>query len=246
MAKQPLTKNRTFSLLQMLGQEIVSGKYDNKKFPTEAELCEQFNVSRTITREAIKMLTSKRILASRPRIGIVIQPEQSWNLLDKDVLAWLLKRKVSISLLREFTHARLGIEPQGAWLAAKSATDEQKQRILEAIDDLEAAARGESDPFQADINLHISIIQASNNRFISQLSDVVETALRFSIRMTNRFKSRSMGAAEDYSAVADAIVEDHRAVVDAIIAGDAELARKGMSTMLEETLELINSVEAEE
>lgn len=224
------TQSLTQQIVNELGLEIVRGKYDGEhSFPIEATLCEQFGVSRSVLREAVKMLTSKGLLRARPRQGTWVQPEIEWNLLDPDVLRWLLERKFSIDLLADFTEIRLAIEPQAAAFAAVRATDEEKQRIADALDRMKAAEMGDDDPLLSDIAFHVAVLQASGNRFFSQLRDLVDTALRISIRLTNQYKG-----------VALASVADHQKVYDAIAAGDSEAARKASLFLVEEANELIS------
>ncbi|HYD38523.1 MAG TPA: GntR family transcriptional regulator, partial [Allosphingosinicella sp.] len=78
-------RNLTFGLLETLGRAIVTGAYETERFPTEAELAVRHNVSRSVTREAVKMLTAKGLLTARPRKGTTVQPSSSWNLFDTDV-----------------------------------------------------------------------------------------------------------------------------------------------------------------
>ena len=111
-------RNLTFGMLDALGRAIVTGHYEKTRFPTEAELAAEHEVSRSVTREAVKMLTAKGLLTARPRKGTSVQPPSHWNLFDADVLRWLLDRKFSLDLLRHFSELRIAIEP-GA--AARSA-----------------------------------------------------------------------------------------------------------------------------
>ncbi len=226
--RQTTAHNLTFDIVQRLGEEVVSGKYgQDNKFPTEAELCVAYGVSRSVMREAVKMLTGKGLLSARPRRGTQVTEETQWNLLDPDVLHWLLKRDLSLPLLVEFTEMRFGVEPEAAALAARSATQAQKDKIMHAIDEMERARRGESDPLESDIAFHLAVLEASNNRFMVLLDSLIETALRFSIRLTNRLKG-----------VRVASVEEHRQVAEAIIAGDAEKAHSCMLHMHKEAREL--------
>src|SRR5829696_9603482 len=114
-------RNLTFGLLETLGRAIVTGAYETERFPTEAELAAQHAVSRSVTREAVKMLTAKGLLTARPRKGTTVQPSSSWNLFDTDVLRWLLEREFSLDLLRQFSELRIAIEPAAAALAAREA-----------------------------------------------------------------------------------------------------------------------------
>ncbi len=223
------SQSLTQQIVSELGQSIVRGKYSGKNtFPIEADLCEEFGVSRSVLREAVKMLTSKGLLRARPRQGTWVQDEQAWNLLDPDVLRWLLDRKFSIELLSEFTEIRLAIEPQAAVFAAQRATDEQKQAIADSLARMQAAERGDDDALQSDIAFHVALLKASDNRFFSQLKDLVETALRISIRLTNQYKG-----------VALASVEDHKKVFDAIMAGDSAAAHAASYELVKEANDLI-------
>src|SRR5262245_31350612 len=82
----PLGRNLTYGLLDRIGRTIVTGGYDDRSFPTEAEISSEHSVSRSVTREAVKMLTAKGLLIPRPRQRTIVQPEASWNLFDPDVL----------------------------------------------------------------------------------------------------------------------------------------------------------------
>ena len=127
MSAAPSPRNRTFSIVEALGGAIVAGEYDAANpLPNEGELAQQFGVSRSILREAVKMLTSKGLVASRPRHGTWVTAEAQWNFLDPDVLNWLLGRAYSPELLIQFTELRLAIEPRAAALAAARATPESR------------------------------------------------------------------------------------------------------------------------
>jgi DNA-binding FadR family transcriptional regulator len=219
-------------MLDSLGRAIVTGHFDGKAFPTEAELAKQHGVSRSVTREAVKMLTAKGLLSARPRQGTVIQPTASWNLFDTDVLRWLLERQFSVELLKHFNQLRVAIEPEAAALAARFASEAELERIGEGLARMEAAERGLDDTLEADIAFHVAILRASRNPFYIQFRDVVTTALRTSIRFTNRIKGRS------------ASVSDHAAVRDAIQAGDPDGARIAMRDLIGDVLTLIDESEA--
>jgi DNA-binding FadR family transcriptional regulator len=185
-----------------------------------------------VTREAVKMLTAKGLLTARPRKGTSVQPQSHWNLFDPDVLRWLLERKFSLELLRQFTELRIAIEPAAAALAALAADEEGIAAIEQGYDRMAAAERGEDDTLEADIAFHLAILQVSANPFYIQFRDVVETALRTSIRFTNRIKGRS------------ASLPQHRAVLTAIARRDAEGANAAMTELIADVMTLIDEAEA--
>lgn len=228
-------QNLTYRIVQALGVAIVSGNYTVKNpFPIEADLCKQYGASRSVLREAVKMLTAKGLLSARPRQGTWVQPEEHWNLLDPDVLRWLLERKPSYALLREFAQVRLAVEPKAAALAALVATPVMKETICTAIAQMEQADRDEEDLLPFDIAFHLAVLQASGNRFFSQLSGITESALRTSIRMQDRYKG-----------VRRASVPDHKKISDAILAGDAAGAEEAARALIQEALDLINKADTE-
>jgi DNA-binding FadR family transcriptional regulator len=229
-------QNLTYSIANQIGIAVVTGVYSaDNPIPIEAELCRQYGASRPVLREAVKMLTAKGLLGARPRRGTWVQPEDQWNLLDPDVLGWLLERKFSMALLMEFTEIRLVVEPGAAALAAGAAGPKEKAAIRSAIVRMQAADRGEDDPLDSDIAFHVAVLRGSCNRFYAQLSDFIATALRISIRMTNRYKGVRLAS-----------VADHQKVADAIISGKVDLAHDSMQKLIQEAMELIAKREAQE
>ncbi len=220
--------SRTYGLVEQLGQAIVVGDYA-AGFPTEGELSRRFEASRTVAREAVKMLTAKGLLSARPRHGTIVQPEGEWNLLDPDVLRWLLERKFSLRLLVDFTEMRLGIEPAAAALAARNADAAGLEAIRRGLVRMKAAARGEEEPLAADIAFHVAILEATRNPFYRELRELVNTALRISIRFTNHIAGHT------------ASIPAHEAVADAIAARDADRASAAMRTLVVDVLELIRA-----
>lgn len=220
----------THRITHNLGVAIVTGVYSSQNpIPIEADLCRQYNASRPVLREAVKMLTAKGLLISRPRLGTQVQPEDHWNMLDPDVLGWLLERKFSPALLLEFNQIRLAVEPGAAELAARVATDADKAAIQAAIARMQAAENGDDDPLDSDIAFHVSVLRGSRNRFYSQLTGFIGTALRFSIRTTNRYKGVKLASSAD-----------HKKVADAIVAGRPAAAHDAMRKLIQEAMDLIN------
>ncbi|WP_199555206.1 FadR/GntR family transcriptional regulator [Sandaracinobacteroides hominis] len=223
-----LGRNLTHGMLDVLGRAIVTGRYEARPFPTEAEIAKAHGVSRSVTREAVKMLTAKGLVSARPRQGTIVQPPAAWNLFDSDVLRWILERKFSVELLRHFNELRIAIEPEAASLAARYHEPADLERIREGLARMEAAERGLDDTLEADIAFHVAVLQASQNPFYNQFRQMVATALKTSIRFTNRIKGRS------------ASVADHGAVAEAIAQGDPEAARAAMRGIIGDVLELID------
>ncbi len=222
-------RNLTHQVAHAIGNAILRGQYRrDQPFPSEAELSVTYQVSRSATREAVKMLAAKGLLSSRPRQGIRILPESNWNMFDTDVLTWLLNSPRAMELLRDFLQMRMAVEPEAAALAAGYPDSEEVTRIGQALDRMRAAARGEDDPLASDIAFHTAILAASHNHFFAQLQPFSATALKASINQTNRAKG-----------VAMADIDAHAKVFIQIQRGNANGAKKAMRNLLSEALRLI-------
>jgi len=227
--RSSLGRNLTWGMLDHLGKLIVTGAYTGKTFPTEAELSKQHRVSRSVTREAVKMLSAKGLLSARPRQGTIVQPASSWNLFDADVLSWMLERQFSLDLLAQFNQLRIAIEPAAAALAARHSDEEGLASIRAGFARMVAADKGDDDTLEADIAFHLSVLRASANPFFAQFRDVVATALRTSIRFTNRIKGRT------------ADLNAHEAVKLAIERRDPAAARAAMTNIIDDVMHLIEA-----
>lgn len=180
-------RNLTHQLVHDLGRKITEGIYSvGGRLPSEADLCVQFNISRTATREAVKMLTAKGLISSRPRQGITVADFKHWNLFDADVLNWILLGRPDLYLLRHFLQLRLAIEAEAAYLAAQNASEDDLISIENALIRMKDATTGQDDTHEADIEFHQSVISATNNPFFKQLINFITTALKVNIRFTNR------------------------------------------------------------
>src|SRR5437762_9890658 len=109
-----------------IGLRIVRGELEaDDPLPTEDELSGELSVSRTVLREATKVLAAKRLVESRPKTGTRVRPRKDWNLLDPDVLAWQVEAGADAEFLAQALEVRRMIEPAAARLAAERATPAQ-------------------------------------------------------------------------------------------------------------------------
>lgn len=221
--------NLSQRMTQELGRQIVCGVFDkNESLPTEADLCETFGVSRSAVREAVKMLSAKGLISSKPRQGIRILPEEQWNIFDTDLLRWSLEGNPSMKVLKEFLQVRIALEPEAASLAARFATQENIAAIEAALGQMKAAGDNLEAELEADIAFHVSVLYATRNRFYVRLRDFIQTALHVSIRYTSPIKANH-----------EAVVEDHAKVLSAIKNRNPERAKHAMLLLIDEALNFV-------
>lgn len=229
-------RNLAQQVTHALGRAIVQGKYAGEDVVlTEAELSEQFKTSRTVTREAVKMLSAKGLLSSRQRRGIRVAPCSHWNMFDEDVLSWTLSATPTLQLLKEFAQLRLAIEPEAAALACACTDATKISAIATAMDDMMTAQRKGESLYESDIAFHTAIFLATQNRFFVQFRSFIHAALRVSIIWNFQIKGEVAHSAEE-----------HHHVYTCIAQGDAKAARVAMRNMLEENLELIEAAIAQQ
>jgi DNA-binding FadR family transcriptional regulator len=208
--------NVTIELVNRLGREIVTGRIGvSDILPNEGALSSELKISRTAVREAIKMLTAKGLVGSRPRRGTEVRQVSDWNLLDSDVLRWLRDSLPDRKIVIELLELRLGFEPEAAGLAARRADPAQLARIGEAYGFMRESAAGRYDPVEADCRFHEAIIAATSNRFYQPLGALVRTTLSLTAPITNALFGHSVGDLEAHGDVFFAIeAKDERRSFD--------------------------------
>jgi DNA-binding FadR family transcriptional regulator len=198
--------NVTHELVNQLGHQIVGGHFgEGDILPNEGAMSLELRISRTGVREAIKMLTAKGLVSSRPRRGTEVRPVSDWNLLDSDVLRWLRMTPPNREIVIELLELRLGFEPEAAALAARRADSARLHRIEEAYAFMRESAAGRYDPVEADCRFHEAIIAATSNRFYQPLGALVRTALSLTAPITNAIFGHPVGDLEAHGEVLSAI-----------------------------------------
>jgi DNA-binding FadR family transcriptional regulator len=159
--------------LHQIGSAIVDGRLPAGSRTSVETLVDETVASRSIVREATRVLASLGLLTAGPRVGLVVQPREAWNLLDPLVIDWRLAGPDRAEQLTELLELRAAVEPAAAQQAADRHPD--PGRLLE-LADLIAVANQES--FAAlDRELHALVLRASGNAMFVRLGAVVDRAV---------------------------------------------------------------------
>ena len=210
-------------LVTTLGQAIVGGAITPGQTLPEAELGQQFGVSRTVVREATRILSSKGLLESRARTGTRVRAPEAWHLLDPAVLAWQSHAAPRDRFVRELFELRRMIEPDAAAFAASRAGADGLAALAATYDDMRRAGEDEQAFFDADRRFHRAILHSVGNSLVQALAGAVEQALELSLVLSlpsPRGQQRSMPL--------------HAAVLHAIRNRDAEAARAAMRDLIDD------------
>lgn len=232
--------SRTFSRRSIHGQvvheiamRIVTGELaPGASMSTEEAGSSELGVSRTAYREALKVLSAKGLVESRPKTGTRVRNRDEWNMLDPDLLSWSFAAGPSADFARSLFEMRQIVEPAAAMLAANRATDQDLAAIGEALNEM-----GENDPtskeaIQADLAFHLGILAASGNELLVSLGYLIESALAQSFELSIR-------RAEDGD---KKHIPLHEAVFTQIKARSPDGARDAMNRLLSGAWEDVSNV----
>lgn len=220
---KPKSGTLVHSTSQELRSRIVEGKIGlGDRLPSEARLCEEFGVSRTVIREAIAVLRADGLVEARRGSGVfvisdTIGGDLPFGDIDYD----------SISSVIEMLELRIAVEVEAAALAARRHAPAQIERIMDRAADVHEQARAGQPTSDADFALHLAIAEATNNpRFGEFLRMLGPNAIP-------RHALRPKGAERAPGAYIDLIDAEHRAIVQAILEGDEATAMAAMRRHLE-------------
>jgi DNA-binding FadR family transcriptional regulator len=215
------------SIARKLGIAILSGDYQpGDSLEGEIEQSLAMGVSRTPYREAIRILTAKGLLESRPKAGTHVTPRSCWNLLDPDLLAWTFSGEPDPAFVKGLFELRAIIEPAAAAFAAERRSDEQVASMRRSLTQMEQLGLASEGGQAADQHFHRLILEAAHNEALATLASSVGAAVSW----TTRFKQRQEALPRDP-------VPEHFAVLAAIEAQDSDGARRAMEFLVGLALE---------
>lgn len=221
--QQAAQRNLSYLLAEKLGQQILAGDYKaGSILPGEMELGEQFGVSRTAVREAVKMLAAKGMLLPRPRIGTRVMPQSQWNFLDQDLLTWWMTRENFDQVMQHFLILRTSLEPQACSLAAANASAQQTAQLAELMAEMRALhiQFDRERWIQVDTQFHQLIYEASGNPFLTSFANLFSSVYQSYFRAITGNEVIKL--------------QHHQAIVDAILAGDSAAALLACQVLLKE------------
>ena len=203
------------AIVGALVDDIVGGVLaPGSTLPTEAELGERFNVSRTVVRESVKLLQDKGLVRIVRGKGTQISYPVSWDMIDDIVLTSLVNHDETLGILDELISVRAALEEEMAARAAMSATDEQLTVIARCLGRMREVADVVADFAAADVQFHDLVMEASGNR----LGRAIVTSIHGKARTTGRYH----GSASPEN-IAQTLIE-HQRILDALQAHDDRAA----------------------
>ena len=214
------------SIVEQVKELVLEGRLNpGQKLPSERELAEQLGVGRSSVREATSAMLAMGIIEIRPGEGAYVRPDFPQSMLDSVEWSAFMLNQYPIDLFE----ARVAIETSTARLAASRATDEDKERLYQIVEQMARAATLEKF-VDLDIEFHLSLARASQNLVMHDILYGLHNLMRSSmLRVLESTDRRELA------------LEQHRSLCAAVGQGAAKEAEQIMRTHLRKDLFLFNA-----
>lgn len=200
---------------------IIDGQFSvNKKLPTEAQLCELYEVSRPILRNALARLKEDELVVSRRGSGSFVIRRPDSAVLKFSPIS-------SIADIQRGFEFRTDIESKAAYLAALRRTTEQMSDIRRCYQIINEANGRHELATDEDYFFHLAITNAANNHYYATVLQSLKENIKEGMNLT---RNLSLKASDTRLKL---VQDEHLAIVDAIENKDAESAEKSMRIHLE-------------
>lgn len=216
------------ALVSGLIDRIAGGEFrPGDAFPNEASLALEYGVSRTVVREAMRMLSEKRLVTVRHGRGSVVSAAEDWDLVDSDVLAAQVAHDSNNVVITQLVHVRAAIEGELAHLAAEQMDDAERKTLRDLFDDLAGRLDHPHEYHNADRSFHDHIMRCSANAYGRVVAHRVSAWAR-AVPRPFGYDPREVELAH----------AGHKKVLDAILRRDGDAASNAMRAHILGTWEL--------
>ncbi|MGB8590298.1 MAG: FadR/GntR family transcriptional regulator [Candidatus Acidiferrales bacterium] len=210
-------------IVQQIEDSILKGALkEGDQLPAERELAQQFGVSRTAVREAVKALREKGLVEAFPGRGTFITDGTT------QAIRQSLDLMIKIGQPEGFIHlaeVRQILEPEIAALAATRVEEQHLAAMREAIAVMDTAMKDADAYIEADLDFHLSLAEAAANPLILSLIDSIVGLLR-----EQRMRIFRVEGGPDRGQ------HHHKRILEAVEHRDSEGARQAMRAHLQQVL----------
>ncbi len=222
-ARRPANLGR--AVTAELVQWIVQGNHlPGTLLPPEQVLCENFAVSRTVVREAVKILQEKGLVRVRQGAGTIVTASTEWNMLDELVLAATIAEDESLALLDDLVVTRRLLESDMANVAARSARQETIDRLTSLVDQMDELVNDHVTYEEYDRIFHDTIMLASGNRIARGVVQALQSQAIHTARYVGRTEPTLCAASN----------RGHRSIAERIAERDSAGAAEAMFSHITE------------
>ncbi|MDX6238962.1 MAG: hypothetical protein QOG10_3777 [Kribbellaceae bacterium] len=169
--------------------------------PTVSVLSDDYGVSRTVIREALRILQEKGLIDTRQGSGTVVRDYTSWNLLDPEVLAAQMRHDSSLERLASLVQIRAAVESEMARSAADHITDAEIEQLKKLLDEFKENRNDPAAYAETDLKFHGLVMAISGNQFGRLIVGTVVTWARSVPRPDEQLPSAIQASYRSHSEV---------------------------------------------
>lgn len=207
---------------------ITSRRKPGEQLPTEPELATQYDVSRTVIREAGRLLVERGLVDIRPGRGMVVAEFDGATISRQFSLMLELER----ATFEDLIELRMSIEVSMAEHAAKRRTEADLAAITATLQEFAAPGIGQQQAVERDLDFHAAVADAAHNPFFLAVANPINDYLRNTYRPSSGYAGARSRTLAEHTAIADAIRDQ-----DPERAG--EMARRHLARIMETGQELV-------
>lgn len=212
------------AVVEDLVTAIVTEVYPaGSALPPENVLCDMFEVSRTVIREATTAMTEKGLVVSQQGRGTIVQDSSHWSLLDPMVLGALFQREDGLGYLDNLIEIRVTLEASMAAKAAKKATAEDLAELTAQMETLESLIQTPAAYVHEDVKFHDIIMRISGDRLSEAIINSIQGKALKNLNYSGKLNIEHIK--ETHAA--------HTEVYQAILKHDGDAAAKAMRDHIE-------------
>jgi GntR family galactonate operon transcriptional repressor len=210
-------------VLDRIGRDIVTGLHEPGTPLDPAAVERELDVSRSVVREALRVLDTLGMVRAWPKRGTFVRPRSDWNWLHPLVLSWSQDQHRDVEFLQAVAQMREIVEPKVAAIAATRRTEAEALELTAALAAMERADWDIERFIDADVLFHRVLLWATHNELLAQMGSVIESAIR----------NHDRGVSAQHWLESIAL---HREVADAVARRSSEDAEAGMRKVLAQAL----------
>ncbi|HCW16391.1 MULTISPECIES: FadR/GntR family transcriptional regulator [Achromobacter] len=195
------------------------------KLPSEHQLCDEFDVSRTVVREAVASMRLSGRLVSKPGIGVFVTEDR------EKPIDFVIEPAADPRWALHIMELRAGLEVEACGLAAERRTAADLSGIVEAFDAFNRATRDMEAAVKADYEFHLSIAKASNNPHFPALLKAAVRDVMLDLNIKHGGKTP-----QELETYETRNVREHEAILTAIMRRDPGAARAAMARHLGDSI----------
>jgi DNA-binding FadR family transcriptional regulator len=173
----------SFVVVGALVDAIVSGRYPSGTLlPAEPVLCQSFDVSRSVVREAMKVLEEKGLARARQGHGTTVSPPDEWNMLDPAVLDAAIRADETMEILDALVDVRVALESEMSRTAAQSMGEADLAELGDLLEEMSTQLQDPERYLASDTRYHDFIMRSSGNRLGRSIIRAIHPHARASSR----------------------------------------------------------------